>query len=100
MSRIAACLLALFLCWPAYASTKSTQQAELECITAADVKRMLSEGLIQRLGMGMNDNGDLLILWKTPGGGFWLSWMKQDDDRACTLGSGPLWLYDPVGDGT
>lgn len=89
--------IAVLLCWPAYASAKTTRTIEVECIQEADVKQALRDGKIARMGMGMNDNEELVILWGMQSGRFWLSWMTKDNDEACTLASGSLWLSDKPG---
>lgn len=94
MTRLLACLVALLLCWPAWAQTKPPTEAltlQLECHPASLVKDTIRSGEIKPVAFAMNADGELVILFAVAQGGYWLGLVIENGERVCGLSAGSSW---------
>lgn len=89
MTRFMACLIALLLSWPAWSAEKMI--LELECHPAKVVKDAIRDGAVMPVEVGINTDGDLVLLFAVKGGGYWLGLVTDNGEKVCGLSAGPSW---------
>lgn len=89
MTRFAACLLAFLLSWPTWAAEKMV--LELECHDSRLVKDAMRAGQLMPKEVGINADGDMVVLFAVAGGGYWMGLVTNNGETVCGLSAGPSW---------
>lgn len=95
MRFLTACLLALLLSWPAWAQEKMTLEAE--CYESEMVRAAIKDGAIAPLGVGVNTDQEMVVVFAVRGGGYWIALLKTDGHTVYSLSAGPQWEMMPMG---
>lgn len=85
-----AIIAALILCWPIYARAADLV-LELECHPSSLVKNAIRDGAIMPVEVGINADGDMVLLLAVKGGGYWLGLVTDNGEKVCGLSAGPSW---------
>lgn len=89
MTKLVACLLAFFLAWPAWAA--EPLKLEADCYDAERVKDAVRGGSIVPMGVGVNRDEEMVVLFSVRGGGYWIALVMKDGKTVCDLSAGPVW---------
>jgi len=89
MTRFTACLFALCLSWPAYAA--EPLRLEADCYDAEMVRDAIKGGSIEPMGVGVNRDEEMVVLFLVRGSGYWIALVMKDGKTVCDLSAGPIW---------